>query len=74
MFHQWRIGVYLVGVKTKWRRRLLIFLCVLGGKMNFDDLNWKTRRYNSINAYAQSKLANVLFTKELARRLQGKMR
>lgn len=43
---------------------------IFGGKMNFDDLNWKTRRYNSINAYAQSKLANVLFTKELARRLQ----
>jgi retinol dehydrogenase 14 len=40
------------------------------GKINFDDLMGE-RRYSSLAAYAQSKLANVLFTCELARRLAG---
>jgi NAD(P)-dependent dehydrogenase (short-subunit alcohol dehydrogenase family) len=42
----------------------------LGGKINFDDLHL-TRKYSSWGSYAQSKLANVLFTYELARRLEG---
>lgn len=41
-----------------------------GGKMNWDNL-LLTRRYNAWAAYSQSKLANVLFTYELARRLEG---
>jgi retinol dehydrogenase-12 len=41
-----------------------------GVRMNFDDLQGR-RRYNGWFAYAQSKLANVLFTDELARRLDG---
>ncbi|MFT5040944.1 MAG: NAD(P)-dependent dehydrogenase (short-subunit alcohol dehydrogenase family) [Hyphomicrobiaceae bacterium] len=39
------------------------------GAMDFDDLNWETRRYNAWPAYGQSKLANLLFTLELQRRL-----
>ena len=38
--------------------------------MNFDDLGF-TRGYFGMKAYARSKLANVLFTYELARRLAG---
>jgi NAD(P)-dependent dehydrogenase (short-subunit alcohol dehydrogenase family) len=39
--------------------------------MNFDDLNWRTRRYGSgSHGYEQSKLANLLFTLELQRRLE----
>lgn len=38
--------------------------------LDFDDLQ-NTRRYRGMNAYHQSKLANVLFTYELARRLEG---
>jgi NAD(P)-dependent dehydrogenase (short-subunit alcohol dehydrogenase family) len=40
------------------------------GHINFDDLQGE-RRYSAWRAYSQSKLANILFTFELARRLQG---
>jgi NAD(P)-dependent dehydrogenase (short-subunit alcohol dehydrogenase family) len=40
-------------------------------KINFDDIN-SEREYNCMKAYRQSKLANVLFTRELSYRLQGK--
>ena len=37
------------------------------GRIRFDDLNWQ-REYDPWAAYAQSKLANLLFTYELQRR------
>ncbi|XP_045483806.1 retinol dehydrogenase 13-like isoform X2 [Harmonia axyridis] len=40
------------------------------GKINKEDLNSETK-YDEADAYAQSKLANVLFTIELAKRLEG---
>jgi retinol dehydrogenase-14 len=40
------------------------------GKLNFDDLQGE-REYSGQKAYNQSKLANVVFTYELARRLDG---
>ena len=40
------------------------------GRIDFDDLEL-TRRYSAFRAYARSKLANVLFTYELAERLRG---
>lgn len=40
------------------------------GGMNFDDLQG-TSKYSGWRAYGQSKLANVMFTYELARRLEG---
>ncbi|CAG5130695.1 unnamed protein product [Candidula unifasciata] len=40
------------------------------GRINFDDLN-SVKSYSRNAAYAQSKLANILHCKELARRLQG---
>lgn len=41
-----------------------------GASIHFDDLNAEAG-YNPLQAYAQSKLANILFTHELSRRLQG---
>lgn len=40
-----------------------------GGKIRFDDLELK-RGYSGMAAYGQSKLANIMFTYELARRLK----
>jgi NAD(P)-dependent dehydrogenase (short-subunit alcohol dehydrogenase family) len=40
------------------------------GKIDFDNLQGE-KRYGGMSAYGQSKLANVLFTYELARRLEG---
>lgn len=41
-----------------------------GAAIDFDDLQGE-QRYSGWRAYAQSKLANILFTEELARRLEG---
>lgn len=42
----------------------------LAGTMHFDDLMLE-KGYRAFKAYSQAKLANVLFTNELARRLAG---
>jgi NAD(P)-dependent dehydrogenase (short-subunit alcohol dehydrogenase family) len=39
------------------------------GTIDFDDLNWERKSYKAWRAYGQSKLANLLFTVELQRRL-----
>jgi len=38
--------------------------------IRFDDIQWE-RDYSRVRAYGQSKLANLMFTYELQRRLQG---
>jgi len=42
----------------------------LGKRLDFDDLQLQ-KRYNPMKAYARTKLANILFTYELDRRLKG---
>lgn len=44
-----------------------------GGSINFSDLQFKTSGYSmgGFKAYSQSKLMNIMFTYELARRLAG---
>ncbi len=42
----------------------------LNGKINFDDIEGK-KHYSGVSAYDQSKLANIMVTYELSRRLQG---
>ncbi len=41
-----------------------------GGRLNWPDLEFKAG-YRAFQAYSQSKLANIVFTRELARRLRG---
>jgi len=41
-----------------------------GGTIHFDDLQGE-HRYGGFGAYGQSKLAQILFTRQLARRLEG---
>uniref|UniRef100_A0A1B6EAX4 Retinol dehydrogenase 13 n=1 Tax=Clastoptera arizonana TaxID=38151 RepID=A0A1B6EAX4_9HEMI len=40
------------------------------GRIDFNDLNWEKKSYSPLGAYSQSKLANVLFTVELNKRLR----
>ncbi|MCC6613208.1 MAG: SDR family oxidoreductase [Anaerolineae bacterium] len=39
--------------------------------IDFDDIQFEQRAYSGFSAYSETKLANMLFTYELARRLQG---
>jgi len=55
-----RIRDRVVTVSSEMARR---------GEIDMDDLNWESRTYKGWGAYGQSKLANLLFTKELQRRL-----
>jgi retinol dehydrogenase 12 len=38
------------------------------GGLDFDDLEWERRRYRGFGVYCDTKLMNVLFTREFARR------
>ncbi|GBP12924.1 hypothetical protein EVAR_79270_1 [Eumeta japonica] len=38
--------------------------------IKFDDINYKNHSYSALEAYARSKLANVLFSRELAKKLK----
>lgn len=40
------------------------------GSINLEDIN-SEKGYDKAKAYSQSKLANVLFTRSLAKRLEG---
>ena len=42
------------------------------GNINFDDINWESRDYRTVSAYGDSKLANLYFIYELARKFDGK--
>ncbi|XP_020309725.1 retinol dehydrogenase 13 isoform X1 [Oncorhynchus kisutch] len=49
----------------------LTSLAHIVGEIDFNDLNWDNKKFDTKRAYCQSKLANVLFTRELAQRLEG---
>ncbi len=40
------------------------------GNIDFSDVNWESREYKTMQAYSDSKIANLYFVYELARRYQ----
>ncbi len=58
-------------------RMLIVSSVVHAGNPNdrpnvhLDDLNYKARSFNNFAAYAEAKVANILYAKELAERLEG---
>lgn len=71
--HQYLTGLLLPGIKAQGEPARVICVSSVGHKMGtivLDDLNYERRSYSRWPAYGQSKLANILFTKELARRLR----
>jgi NAD(P)-dependent dehydrogenase (short-subunit alcohol dehydrogenase family) len=42
------------------------------GNIDLEDVNWKKRSYNTSKAYGDSKIANLYFTYELAKRMKNK--
>ena len=42
------------------------------GGIQFDDIHQRKEKYDKMYAYGQSKLANILFSLELTKRLKGK--
>jgi NAD(P)-dependent dehydrogenase (short-subunit alcohol dehydrogenase family) len=58
----------LLGDKIKDRVVSVASAMSLFAHIHFDDLNWHTRKYSAMAAYAESKLANLLFVRELASR------
>lgn len=61
----WRPGARIISTASTAHR---------GARLDFDELlatQWAGRRYRPFEAYGRSKLANILFTRELSRRLEG---
>lgn len=58
----------LLGTKIRDRVVSVVSTNYAFGSLHLDDLNWNRRRYSSMAAYAESKLAAMLFINELARR------
>jgi NAD(P)-dependent dehydrogenase (short-subunit alcohol dehydrogenase family) len=65
-------GLLLESLRRTPRARVVTVssLAHFAGRIAFDDLQ-SERGYNAILAYGQSKLANLLFTRELERRLRA---
>lgn len=58
-------------VSLKQWGSLMSMKMFLGGDTNFEDINYENHPYSPVRAYARSKLANILFTLELAKKLEG---
>lgn len=66
-------NLLLDSLKVSNQARIITVASVahMGMRIPFGDLNHERGRYQSFAVYGQTKLMNILFTYELARRLQG---
>ncbi|QVL50804.1 MAG: SDR family oxidoreductase [Thiocapsa sp.] len=64
-------GLLLERIKTSAPARIVNVGTKMDTAMDLEDLHWTRRRYRMMQAYGQSKLGNLHFTFELARRLEG---
>ncbi len=65
-------GILLPNLLTVDGSRVVVVASVahnIRAKIAFDDLQWEKRRYDRVASYGQSKLANLMFTYALQRRL-----
>ena len=70
--HFYLTSLLLNKLKNSNESRIIVLTCrdYSKGEINFNDLN-SSKNYDKELAYNQSKLANVLFTTELMKRLEG---
>ncbi len=65
---------YLMPLLKKTKNSRIVSTSSVGhnmGNIDFSDINWESRKYNTNKAYGDSKLANLYFIYEMARRLQN---
>lgn len=71
------LGYYLVTtellpvITASAPARIVVVASAFASDLDLDDLQFETRPYESLRAYAQSKACNRLFSWALARRLEG---
>jgi NAD(P)-dependent dehydrogenase (short-subunit alcohol dehydrogenase family) len=68
------LTAYLMPLLTKTANSRIVntsSLAHLTGKIDFEDINWINRKYKTMQAYSDSKLANLYFHYALAKKLKG---
>lgn len=70
--HYALVGMLFPILKRTFNSRIVITssLAHKQGKINFEDIHWDKRKYKTIRAYGDSKLANLYFAYELIRKIK----
>lgn len=66
-------GLLMPLLKSTKNARIVVTSSIAhrAGNIDLEDLNWEKRTYNTSKAYGDSKIANLYFTYELAKRLKN---
>ncbi|AGZ41930.1 SDR family NAD(P)-dependent oxidoreductase [Actinoplanes friuliensis] len=67
------LAPYVLTALVPWPARLVYLTSGLqsGGEVHFDDLSWRSRRWDGMQAYSDSKLYDVMLAFAVARRRPG---